>query len=121
MVCFVDGVEEVGGYDEDVDSAAMLGVAWGAGLGLGVAGTDGDAVVDGLDPGRCELQGVSGWFEGRRGGRGKVRTPGRKDQPIKERKADMVSDEASRCCVGRGGSSGGDCRFGCSSNLVERF
>lgn len=63
----------------------------------------------------------AGGLKGEGEERGKVRTPGRKDQPIKERKADMVSDEASRCCVGRGGSSGGDCRFGCSSNLVERF
>lgn len=33
----------------------MFLVSWGAGSGFGVAGADGDAVVDGLDPGRCEL------------------------------------------------------------------
>lgn len=27
-----------------------------------------------------------------------VLTPGRKDQPTRERMADMVSDAASRCC-----------------------
>lgn len=50
MVCFVDGVEEVGGYDEDMDPATVFGVSRGAGLGFGIAGTDGDAIVDSLDP-----------------------------------------------------------------------
>lgn len=48
MVCFVDGVEEVGGDDGDVDAAAVEEVFGGPGLGFGVAGADGDAVVDGL-------------------------------------------------------------------------
>jgi hypothetical protein len=33
----------------------VLGVAGGAGLGLGVTGADSDAVVDGLDPTGDEL------------------------------------------------------------------
>jgi hypothetical protein len=35
VVGFVDCVEEVEGYDEDVDPAAVLGEARGAGAGFG--------------------------------------------------------------------------------------
>jgi len=55
VVGLVDGVGEVCGDDEDVDDAPVGGVAGGAGRGLGVAGADGEAVVDGLDPRRDEL------------------------------------------------------------------
>lgn len=55
VVGLVDGVGEVCGDDEDVDDAPVGGVAGGAGRGLGVAGADGEAVVDGLDPRRGEL------------------------------------------------------------------
>ena len=44
MVCFVDGVEEVGGYHGDVDALPVLGVEGCSGLGFGVTGADGDAV-----------------------------------------------------------------------------
>jgi hypothetical protein len=50
VVGFVDCVEQVEGYDDDVDAPAVLGPAGRAGLGLGVAGADGDAVVEGLGP-----------------------------------------------------------------------
>lgn len=46
MGCLVEGVEEVEGYDEDLDAAAVLGVGWRAGLGAGGAGADGEGVVD---------------------------------------------------------------------------
>jgi hypothetical protein len=55
VVGFVDGVEEVEGDDGDVDAPAVGGEARGAWLGLGVAGADGDAVVEGLGPGCYEL------------------------------------------------------------------
>lgn len=72
VVGFVQGVEEVEGYDEDVDAPAVFGEAGGAGLGLGVAGADGDAVVEGLGPACDELGGGlsvgRGEGEGERGG-----------------------------------------------------
>jgi hypothetical protein len=50
VVGFVDGVEQVEGYDGDVDAPAVLGPAGCAGLWLGVAGADREAVVEGLRP-----------------------------------------------------------------------
>jgi hypothetical protein len=50
VVGFVDGVEQVQGDDEDVDAPAVLDVCRAAGPGFGVAGSDGYAVVDSLDP-----------------------------------------------------------------------
>lgn len=50
MVGFVDGVEEVGGDDEDVDVASVFVEAWRTWRGFGVAGADREAVVDGLGP-----------------------------------------------------------------------
>lgn len=50
VVCFVDGVEEVDKDDGDVDAPAMFDVEGGAGLRFGVAGTDHNAVVEGLEP-----------------------------------------------------------------------
>lgn len=47
---FVDGVEEVDGYDQDVDAAAVFGVARRSWRGPGRAGADGDAVVERLRP-----------------------------------------------------------------------
>lgn len=51
VVCFVKGVEEVGGYDGDVDSSVVAGVAGAGGGGMRVAGANGDAVVDVLEEG----------------------------------------------------------------------
>ena len=66
IVGFVDGVGEVGGDNEDVDDAAVGAVTSRARRRLGVAGADGDAVVDGLNPACHELFCassliVSGW------------------------------------------------------------
>lgn len=66
-VGLVDGVGEVDGYDEDVDVAAMVIEPRAAGLGLGIAGADREAIVDGLDPRGCDLGGVgkhklAGWL-----------------------------------------------------------
>ena len=44
VVCFVDCVEEVGCYDGDVNSLAVLDVEGGSGLGFGITRADGDAV-----------------------------------------------------------------------------
>lgn len=49
-VGFVDCVEQVDGYDEDVDAPAVLDVAWGSRLGFGRAGADCEAVVEALCP-----------------------------------------------------------------------
>lgn len=57
VVGFVDGVEQVEGDDDDVDAAAVLGEARGAGVGFWVAGADGDGVVEGLRPACYELWG----------------------------------------------------------------
>jgi len=59
---FVDGVEEVEGDDEDLDGAAVAGEAGVAGLGLGVAGADGQGVPDGLGP-ACDELGEKGGLE----------------------------------------------------------
>jgi hypothetical protein len=69
VVGFVEGVGEVERDDEDVDAAAVLGEAGGAGLGFGVAGADGDAVVEGLGPACDELGGGRGLAEGEGVGR----------------------------------------------------
>lgn len=55
VVGLVDGVEEVCGDDEDVNNAAVGVEPSGAGGGLGVAGADSNAIVDGLNPRGCEL------------------------------------------------------------------
>jgi hypothetical protein len=55
VVGLVDRVEQVQGDDEDVDAPAVLGKAGRAGLRLGVAGADRDAVVEGLRPACDEL------------------------------------------------------------------
>ena len=43
-------VQQVDDDDGDLDASSVLRVARGARCGLGVAGADGDAIVDGLDP-----------------------------------------------------------------------
>jgi hypothetical protein len=55
VVGFDDGIEEVQGDDEDVDDATVRVEAGRAGGGFWVAGTDGNAVVNGLKPGCCNL------------------------------------------------------------------
>lgn len=50
VVGFVDGVEEVGKDDGDVDAPAMFDVEGSTGLGFGVAGADHYAIVEGLEP-----------------------------------------------------------------------
>ena len=55
VVGLVDGVEEVDEDNGDMDTSAMLVVEGSAGLGFGVAGTDHDAIVDGLEPSCYEL------------------------------------------------------------------
>jgi len=54
-VCFVEGVEEVGEDDEGVDAATVGCEEGSAGLGLGCAGADGEAVVEGLGVGCYKL------------------------------------------------------------------
>jgi hypothetical protein len=58
VVRFVDCVEEVQRYDEDVNAPAVFGEAWGARAGFGIAGADADAVVYCLDPACYELVGL---------------------------------------------------------------
>lgn len=55
MVGFVDCVEEVEGYDQDVDAPAVLGEARCSRPGFGGAGADGQGVVDCLGPGGYKL------------------------------------------------------------------
>lgn len=55
VVGLVDGVEKVCGDDEDVYNAAVGVEPNGAGGGLGVAGANSNAIVDGLNPRGCEL------------------------------------------------------------------
>lgn len=52
---FVEGVEEVAGYDENEDAAAMARVFGGGRLRTRFAGADCDAVVDALEEGGCVL------------------------------------------------------------------
>lgn len=47
-VGLVDGEEEVGAHDEDVDASVVLCEAWLAGLGAGGPGADGDAIIGAL-------------------------------------------------------------------------
>ncbi len=56
VVGFEDCVEEVGEDDCGLDSLAVFLVAGRAWLGLGVAGADGDAVVDCLNPAADQLE-----------------------------------------------------------------
>lgn len=123
VVCFVDGVEEIGGQDEEADSSAVAGVLGGSGSGFGVAGADGDAVVDCLEEGGYDLRIWLILFflfflyflllfssfpifplyiflkkkikkiETKKI-RHVTRTSGRNDHPIKDIKAPMVADEA---------------------------
>lgn len=111
VVGFVQGVEEVEGYDEDVDAPAVFGEAGGAGLGLGVAGADGDAVVEGLGPACDELGGglSVGRGEGGGGGGEGGRTLGRKVQPKRERRPDIAAVGLGvQSSIGHGGMGGVD-------------
>ena len=49
VVGFVDGVEEIGDYNEHVDALAVASEAWGARSGFGIAGADEDGVEDCLE------------------------------------------------------------------------
>ena len=92
VVGFVDGVEEVEGYDEDVDAPPVLGEAGGAGPGFGVAGADGDAVVDCLDPACYQLEGGTlEWCHLCAKEREEELTLGRNVHPIRERRLDMLA------------------------------
>lgn len=50
VVGFVDCVEEIGEDDGGLDYSPVLQVSGGAGLGLWIACSDGDAIVNGLNP-----------------------------------------------------------------------
>lgn len=55
IVGFVNGVQEVEGDDEDVETAVVAGVAGGAADGDGVAGAREETVEDCEGPGGDEL------------------------------------------------------------------
>jgi len=55
VVGFVDGVEEIRGYDEDEEAFAIALVAGRSGDGFGVASADEDGVEGRLEIGSCEL------------------------------------------------------------------
>ena len=57
IVSFIDGVDKVCEDDGDVYSASVLDIEGCPGLGLRIASTDDDAVVDRLDP-SCYKLGV---------------------------------------------------------------
>ena len=59
VVGFIDGVQEVGGDDEDEEAFAVALVAEGAGDGFGVAGADEDGVEGRLEIGGSELDTTS--------------------------------------------------------------
>lgn len=84
IVDFVDCEGEVGDIDGHQDKALVLEVARGVGYGLGVAGTDKDAVEDGLNP-RC--------------------SQGNEDLPDKEGKDRLKGD----VCAGEHGSAARSC------------
>lgn len=58
VIGFVNGVEEVGKDDGDVDAPAMFDVEGRTGLGFGVAGADYNAVVECLKPSGNKLLGI---------------------------------------------------------------
>jgi len=64
VVGFIDGVQEVGGDDEDEEAFAVALVAGGAGDGFGIAGADEDGVECCLEVGSCELDTISVWVFG---------------------------------------------------------
>lgn len=49
VIGFVKGIEEVGGYDDDVYSSVVAGVSGAGGGGMRLAGPNGYAVVDVLE------------------------------------------------------------------------
>ena len=62
-VRLVEGVSEVEEEDCELDTAAVAGVTWGGGLGMGLAGPNEEGVEDSLGVVCCELSNVS-WIGG---------------------------------------------------------
>lgn len=61
IVGFVEGVEEVEGYDEDLDATAVGGIGAGTRGRARIAGADSEGVVDRLGPRGNELSRVRTW------------------------------------------------------------
>ena len=55
VICFIDRVEKIRNYDYHMNASLVLDISGGSRLGFSIASSNGDAIIDCLDPASGKL------------------------------------------------------------------